>query len=126
MAGPSVKRALPKQGYAPDLNKYLARKLRLKLNGGREVEGIVIGVDVFMNVALEKAYEIIGNERKILYKAVIRGNSILMWELLEKVVEWCVKNQYFHTYSRILINIQWSANLLIATIMGNVAQESQQ
>ena len=126
MAGPSVKRALPKQGYAPDLNKYLARKLRLKLNGGREVEGIVIGVDVFMNVALEKAYEIIGNERKILYKAVIRGNSILMWELLEKVVEWCAKNQYFHTYSRILINIQWPANLLIATIMGNVAQESQQ
>ncbi len=56
MGGPSVKRALPKQGYAPDLNKYLARKLRLKLNGGREVEGIVIGVDVFMNVALEKAY----------------------------------------------------------------------
>ena len=35
MGGPSVKRALPKQGYAPDLNKYLARKLRLKLNGGR-------------------------------------------------------------------------------------------
>ena len=31
MAGHSVKRALPKQGYAPDLNKYLARKLRLKL-----------------------------------------------------------------------------------------------
>lgn len=56
MGGPNVKRALPKQGYAPDLNKYLARKLRLKLNGGREVEGIVIGVDVFMNVALEKAY----------------------------------------------------------------------
>jgi hypothetical protein len=34
---PNQKRALPKQGYAPDLNKYLARKLRLKLNGGREV-----------------------------------------------------------------------------------------
>ena len=87
MAGTStgVKRALPKQGYSPDLNKYVARKLRLKLNGGREIEGIVIGVDVFMNVALDKAYEIAGNERKILYKTVIRGNSILMWELLEKV-----------------------------------------
>ena len=56
MGGPNVKRALPKQGYAPDLSKYLARKLRLKLNGGRAVEGIVIGVDVFMNVAMEKAY----------------------------------------------------------------------
>lgn len=48
----AVKRALPKQGYSPDLNKYVAKKLRIKLNGGREIEGIVIGVDVFMNVAL--------------------------------------------------------------------------
>ena len=61
MAGSNVKRALPKQGYSPDLNKYIARKLRLKLNGGREVEGIVTGVDVFMNVALDKTFEIIGN-----------------------------------------------------------------
>lgn len=48
----AAKRALPKQGYSPDLNKYVAKKLRIKLNGGREIEGIVIGVDVFMNVAL--------------------------------------------------------------------------
>lgn len=60
-AANSVKRALPKQGYSPDLNKYVAKKLRIKLNGGREIEGIVIGVDVFMNVALEKAFELIGN-----------------------------------------------------------------
>ena len=38
-----------------------------------------------MNVALDKAFEIIGADRKILYKVVVRGNSILMWELLEKV-----------------------------------------
>lgn len=87
MGGPNVKRALPKQGYSPDLTKYVARKLRLKLNGGRQVEGIVIGVDVFMNVALDKTFEIIGNERKIMYKTVVRGNSILMWELLEKVID---------------------------------------
>ena len=86
MAGTTtVKRILPKQGYSPDLNKYVAKKLRLTLNGGREVEGIVNGIDVFMNVALDKAYEIRGSERKILYKAVVRGNSILRWELLEKV-----------------------------------------
>jgi small nuclear ribonucleoprotein G len=87
MRDQNLKRSLPKQGYSPDFTKYLAKKLRLKLNGGREVEGIVIGIDVFMNIALEKAYEIVGNERKILYKTVVRGNSILMWELLEKVVE---------------------------------------
>lgn len=46
----------------------------------------MIGVDVFMNLALEKAFEITGNERKILYKVVVRGSSILMWELLEKVI----------------------------------------
>jgi small nuclear ribonucleoprotein (snRNP)-like protein len=39
-----------------------------------------------MNVALERAFEIINGERKVLYKVVVRGNSILMWELLEKVV----------------------------------------
>jgi small nuclear ribonucleoprotein (snRNP)-like protein len=39
-----------------------------------------------MNVALERAFEIVGTERKVLYKVVVRGNSILMWELLEKVV----------------------------------------
>jgi small nuclear ribonucleoprotein (snRNP)-like protein len=32
-----------------------------------------------MNVALEKAFELTGSERKILYKVVVRGNSILMW-----------------------------------------------
>ena len=81
-----VKRALPKQGYSPDLNKYVTKKLRIKLKGGREIEGVVVGVDVFMNVALERAFEIINGERKVLYKVVVRGNSILMWELLEKVV----------------------------------------
>lgn len=57
----AIKRPLPKQGYSPDLNKYVAKKLRIKLNGGREIEGIVIGVDVFMNLALEKAFEISGS-----------------------------------------------------------------
>lgn len=39
MAGKTsaVKRALPKQGYSPDLTKYVAKKLRIKLNGGREI-----------------------------------------------------------------------------------------
>ena len=40
-----------------------------------------------MNLVLDKSFEIVGKERKVLYKTVVRGNSILMWELLEKV-EW--------------------------------------
>lgn len=31
----NTKHSLPKQGYSPDFTKYLAKKLRLKLNGGR-------------------------------------------------------------------------------------------
>jgi hypothetical protein len=34
-SGTTKQRALPKQGYSPDLNKYVAKKLRIKLNGGR-------------------------------------------------------------------------------------------
>ena len=80
-----MKKNQSKQGYSADLIKYVGKKLRLKLNGGRELEGTVIGVDGFMNLVLDKTYEIQGKERKVLYKAVVRGNSILMWELLEKV-----------------------------------------
>ena len=81
----TIKKNQPKQGYGPDLNKYVGKKLRLKINGGRELEGVVIGVDGFMNLAVDKAIEINGTDKRILNKAVIRGNSILMWELLEKV-----------------------------------------
>ena len=81
----SVKRNQHKQGYPPDLVKYFGKKLRLKINAGREIEGIVIGVDGFMNLVVDKAIEISGSEHRVLNKSVIRGNSILMWELLEKV-----------------------------------------
>jgi hypothetical protein len=33
----SVKKNQPKQGYPPDLIKYVGKKLRLKINAGREV-----------------------------------------------------------------------------------------
>jgi hypothetical protein len=31
----TVKKNQPKQGYGPDLHKYVAKKLRIKINGGR-------------------------------------------------------------------------------------------
>lgn len=85
----TVKKNISKQGYSADLNKYMGKKLKLRLNGGRDIEGIVVGLDGFMNLVLDKAFEISGKERRVLYKTVVRGNSILMWELLEKV-EWLI------------------------------------
>jgi len=43
-----------KQGYSPDLKKYLDKKLVVKLNGGRKVSGIMIGFDHFMNIVLDR------------------------------------------------------------------------
>ncbi len=57
----AVKKNQPKQGYPPDLVKYVAKKMRLKINGGRMIEGTVIGVDGFMNIVVDKAIEIKGN-----------------------------------------------------------------
>lgn len=76
-----------KQGYSARLWKFVGKRLRFKLNGERQVEGIVIAADVLMNIALDKAIEINGRERRPLHQIFIRGNSILMWELMDKMVD---------------------------------------
>jgi len=74
-----------KQGYGPDLRKYLDKRLHVRLNAKRSVTGQMIGYDHFMNIVLDKAVEHIGKQEKDIGKAMIRGNSILMWECLDKV-----------------------------------------
>ncbi len=64
----------------------------MKLNGGRKVSGIMIGFDHFMNIVLdrfyiyERAIEHTDRQDKDIGKAMIRGNSILMWECMDKIV----------------------------------------
>jgi small nuclear ribonucleoprotein G len=84
------------------------KKLSLKLNGGRNVQGILRGFDPFMNVVVDEALELckdgkkneIGmvvreltnlkllldhSELEIYSLQVIRGNSIIMVEALERI-----------------------------------------
>ena len=72
--------ALPKQGYPPDLQKYLNKTLLVHLKGGRQIYGKVIGYDHFMNLSLDEASENQGGQARPLFKTMIRGASILYWE----------------------------------------------
>lgn len=83
----------------PDLNKYMNKQLSLKLNGSRRVTGRLRGFDQFMNLVLEDTIEHKTNNNNQANTAndieslndqnigsvVIRGNSVLMIEALEKI-----------------------------------------
>ncbi len=47
----------------PDLKKYMAKQLRIKLNGNRVVTGRLSGFDMFMNLVVEEAAEEVGGAK---------------------------------------------------------------
>jgi len=70
----------------PELKKYMEKRLFVQLNGNRKVIGILRGYDVFLNVVLDEAVEEKpGGERVRLGMVVIRGNSVVMLEALERI-----------------------------------------
>jgi small nuclear ribonucleoprotein G len=76
-----------KQGYGPDLKKYMDKRLDIRLNAARRVVGILRGYDQFMNIVLEDAQEVISKEVKTpIGTVMIRGNSIVLWECLDKII----------------------------------------
>lgn len=75
-----------KQGYGPDLKKYMDKHLDIKLNANRRVIGVLRGFDQFMNLVLEECVEVIGKEeRNPIGTVMIRGNSVVLWECLDKI-----------------------------------------
>ncbi len=42
---------------APDLKRYMDKRLSIKLNGNRRVTGVLRGFDQFMNVVLDDTNE---------------------------------------------------------------------
>uniref|UniRef100_A0A2I3T912 Small nuclear ribonucleoprotein G n=1 Tax=Pan troglodytes TaxID=9598 RepID=A0A2I3T912_PANTR len=68
------------KAHPPELKKFMDKKLSLKLNGGRHVQGILRGFDPFMNLVIDECVEM-NNTGMV----VIRGNSIIMLEALERV-----------------------------------------
>eukprot|EP01115_Flamella_aegyptia_P002832 TRINITY_DN14099_c0_g1_i1.p1 TRINITY_DN14099_c0_g1~~TRINITY_DN14099_c0_g1_i1.p1 ORF type:complete len:86 (+),score=18.88 TRINITY_DN14099_c0_g1_i1:29-259(+) len=74
------------KAHGPDLKKYMDKNLSIKLNGNRKVSGILRGYDQFMNLVLDNTIEEVGpNERNDIGMVVIRGNSVVLIEPLEKV-----------------------------------------
>ncbi|KEF58996.1 small nuclear ribonucleoprotein G [Exophiala aquamarina CBS 119918] len=70
----------------PELKKYMEKRLFVQLNGNRKVIGILRGYDVFLNIVLDEAVEEKpGGERERLGMVVIRGNSVVMLEALERM-----------------------------------------
>ena len=92
-----------KQGYGADLKNYIDRKIQINLNGNRKLIGWLKGYDPFMNIVLENTIDIsksaanspneeqktnkdeIQQDNKMLGTVMIRGNSIVYWECLEKI-----------------------------------------
>eukprot|EP00535_Pseudo-nitzschia_heimii_P005360 CAMPEP_0197181294 /NCGR_PEP_ID=MMETSP1423-20130617/5626_1 /TAXON_ID=476441 /ORGANISM="Pseudo-nitzschia heimii, Strain UNC1101" /LENGTH=76 /DNA_ID=CAMNT_0042631521 /DNA_START=103 /DNA_END=333 /DNA_ORIENTATION=+ len=66
----------------PDLKRFMDKRLKLSLNGNRKVVGTLRGYDAFLNVVMEDAE---GDGGTYLGQLVIRGNSIVQFEALERV-----------------------------------------
>nr|XP_046200659.1 small nuclear ribonucleoprotein G-like isoform X1 [Oncorhynchus gorbuscha] len=65
---------------------FMDKKLSLKLNGGRQVQGVLRGFDPFMNLVMDECLEMVpGGIQNTIGMVVIRGNSIIMLEALERV-----------------------------------------
>jgi small nuclear ribonucleoprotein G len=67
-------------------SRYIDKQLAIKLNGSRNVTGVLRGFDQFMNLVLEDTVEVVSaTERNQIGMCVLRGNSVLMIECLEKL-----------------------------------------
>jgi len=70
----------------PELKKYLDKRLFVQLNGSRRVIGVLRGYDVFLNLVLDDAIEEKdGGEKVRIGQVVIRGNSVVMLEAMERI-----------------------------------------
>eukprot|EP00539_Tryblionella_compressa_P012548 CAMPEP_0178817112 /NCGR_PEP_ID=MMETSP0746-20121128/1712_1 /TAXON_ID=913974 /ORGANISM="Nitzschia punctata, Strain CCMP561" /LENGTH=76 /DNA_ID=CAMNT_0020478183 /DNA_START=53 /DNA_END=283 /DNA_ORIENTATION=+ len=66
----------------PDLKRFMDKRLKLSLNGNRKVVGTLRGYDAFLNVVLE---DVESDGGAFLGQVVIRGNSIVQFEALERI-----------------------------------------
>ena len=78
----------------PELKKYMDKKIMLTINAKREIAGVLRGYDLFLNVVLDDAIEIIqpnDNKGALVHnnlgqQTVVRGNSIISMEPLDTVI----------------------------------------
>ena len=97
------------KAHPPELKKFMDKKISLRINGSRQVEGILCGFDPFMNLVLDDATEfnkdgtakgkigkiinqiclmtgVSGSNRGIISgQIVVRGNSVVMLEARDRI-----------------------------------------
>ncbi len=62
-------------------------RVDLRLNCNRHIAGVLKGYDQFLNIVLDNAIEIISkDEKRELGTIVVRGNSVILWENIDKVL----------------------------------------
>jgi len=77
---------MSKKGGGPDLRKLMDKRLSVVLNGNRRVIGYLAGFDQYMNLVLDRTIEQVSqSETNEIGMVVIRGNSIVMMEPLERI-----------------------------------------
>ncbi|KAI9558641.1 probable small nuclear ribonucleoprotein G [Daphnia magna] len=75
------------KAHPPELKKYMDKRMSLKLNGGRNIVGILRGFDPFMNLVIDETVEEVKDGTKNnIGMVVVRGNSIIMLEALERIM----------------------------------------
>lgn len=62
------------------------KRLLVKMNANRRVSGVLRGFDQYMNLVLDEAVEeVSAQERHEIGMVVLRGNSVVMLEPLERI-----------------------------------------
>lgn len=75
-----------KSQFSFSSNRFMDKRMMLKLNAGRTVIGILRGFDPFMNVVIDETVEECRDGTKNnIGMVVIRGNSIVLCEGLERI-----------------------------------------
>jgi len=70
----------------PELKKFMGKRLLVKLNGNRSVCGRLSGFDVFMNLTLEEAEEVIPSEEaRPIGMIVLRGSSVIDMSIIDQL-----------------------------------------
>eukprot|EP00035_Acanthoeca_spectabilis_P040113 m.67421 g.67421 ORF g.67421 m.67421 type:complete len:77 (+) comp9864_c0_seq1:1362-1592(+) len=70
---------------APELKKYMDKRVQIKLNANRVISGTLRGFDPFMNVVVDQTVDESAPDKPEIGMVVIRGNSIVLVEALERV-----------------------------------------
>ncbi|KAH9410376.1 PREDICTED: small nuclear ribonucleoprotein G-like [Rhagoletis zephyria] len=74
------------KAHPPELKKYMDKRLSLKLNGSRQINGILRGFDPFMNLVIDEAVEINKRNQQVpIGMVVVRGNAVVLLESLDRI-----------------------------------------